>query len=572
VIRRSHVRLALALAATTALPGCGEDFAPGPERLAEQLDMRNWADTLVLGESRTVVTHVMDEARRWVLDRPVEWTVATPGVLQVEMAGTDSVRLDPLAAGTTDVDIRFTDALFQPDSLKRHATVVSAGLRRLTAADTTLAAIGDTATVVATALRRTPGGDAPAPGQGLVWQREGAGAVTLAGAGDTVRVTAVQVGVDTLVVTHQPCLAGARCADTVVVRVATVPPAPPPFLTLSLTTAEKLVNGTQQFTVVDGEPGPYVWSVDGIDGGASANGTVDGSGLYTAPGSVPTGGTVQVCARVAAKPSVNACATVTVVATPSGGGDVVVINDVNVWGTEASSGGLKPENQVFFANLMRLPAGTPRAAGTTVMFYNGVNAWAGMGVSEPGAIFVDALTTALVDSGYTVVNEMGSLASIAPEVKLIFVWLPSSAIPTAGVNGLKQFASEGGRVIVVGENIYAMGQEGIDVENDLLGRLGAQLTNTGDCAVPGEYAPSVGSHELVSGVAQLYMACVSTMTPGPNDYPLFEDTAHRVVGAVAKIDLTPLPEDLMIQSSLRMPRRAATTRDLAQFRRATLGR
>jgi hypothetical protein len=263
---------------------------------------------------------------------------------------------------------------------------------------------------------------------------------------------------------------------------------------------------------------------------------------------------------------------VTVVATPSGGGDVVVINDLNVWSTEGTSGGSKPENQVFFANLMRLPAGTPRAAGTTVMFYNGVNAWAGMDASEPGAMFVDALTTALVDSGYTVVNETGSLASIAPEVKLIFVWLPSSAIPTAGVNGLKQFASEGGRVIVVGENIYVMGPEGIDVENDLLGRLGAQMTNSGDCVVGGEYAPAVGSHELVSGVAQLYVACASTMTPGPNDYPLFEDTAHRVVGAVAKIDVTPLPADPLIQSSLRMPRRAATTRDLAQFRRATLGR
>ena len=342
-------------------------------------------------------------------------------------------------------------------------------------------------------------------------------------------------------------------------------------MTLSLSEAEKLVNGTQQFTVIAGEPGPYIWSVDGTDGGSGARGTVDTSGLYTAPSSVPPGGTVQVCARVAANPTLTACATVTIVATPSSGGDVVVINDVNVWGTEAWSGGSKPENQAFFANLMKLPSGTARSNGTRVVFYNGASQWSGQGVSEPGAIYVDALTTALTDSGYSVVNETGSIANIASDVKLLFVWLPTFSIATADVNGLKKFAGEGGRVIVVGENINAMGQQGLDAENELLGNLGAQLTNTGACAVPGEYAPAVGSHDLVSGVPALYMNCVSNMTPGPNDYPLFEDNAHLVVGAVAKIDITPLPES-SIRRSLRMPRRAPSARELAQFRLRTLGR
>jgi hypothetical protein len=582
VTRRLHSGLRLTFAATTALTallaGCGEEFATGPERFPETLDLRNWSDTLVLGEPRTVIAHVMDENKRWVLDRPVEWSVATPAVLQVQVIGADSVRLDPLAVGTTGVEVRFTDALFHSDSVTRHATVVSAGVRLISAADTTLHVLGDTAVVRATALRRTPDGEAAVAGQGLTWRREGPGAVSLLGGGDTVQVVAVQDGVDTLIVSHQLCLVGAPCADTALVRVVITQAPPPATLRLSLSTAEKLVNGTQQFTVVDGEPGPYVWTVDGIEGGDAGRGTVDASGLYTAPSSVPAGGSVQVCARVAANPSVQACATVTIVATPSAGGDVVVINDVNIWGTEMASGGSMPENQVFFANLMRLPAGTPRAAGTTVVFYNGANPWAGGNVSEPGAMYVDALTTALSDSGYTVVNEVGSLADIAPEVKLLFVWLPASTLATADVNGLKRFASEGGRVIVVGENIYAVGEEGIAAENALLGQLGAQLTNTGDCAVPGEYAPAVGNHDLVSGVTAIFMNCVSTMTPGPNDYPLFEDSRHLVVGAVAKIDVTPLPESsLLLESSLvrrslRMTRRANTARDVAKFRLATLGR
>ncbi|OYV72273.1 MAG: hypothetical protein B7Z72_05135, partial [Gemmatimonadetes bacterium 21-71-4] len=62
---------------------------------------------------------------------------------------------------------------------------------------------------------------------------------------------------------------------------------PPGGLVLNLTTAEKLPHGTQQFSVVAGNPGPYIWSVNGIDGGNSVYGTVDASGFYTAPAAVP---------------------------------------------------------------------------------------------------------------------------------------------------------------------------------------------------------------------------------------------------------------------------------------------
>jgi hypothetical protein len=146
-----------------------------------------------------------------------------------------------------------------------------------------------------------------------------------------------------------------------------------------------------------------------------------------------------------------------------------------------------------------------------------------------------------VDLGYTVVNETGSLATIPADVKVIFIWTPGATLPVDDVNGLKQFAGQGGRVVVVGENAGFMGTEGLAAENQLLSDLGAQLTNQGGCLVPGEYVLAEGTHQLVSGISQVFMWCVSPMTPGPNDFVLFRASGGEVVGAVAKIDLTLLP-------------------------------
>jgi hypothetical protein len=87
-----------------------------------------------------------------------------------------------------------------------------------------------------------------------------------------------------------------------------------------------------------------------------------------------------------------------------------------------------------------------------------------------------------------------------------------------------------------------MGTNGIAAENQLLQDLGAQLTNQGGCLVNGgEYAQAEGTHQMVSGVPQVLMACASPMIPGPDDFVLFRAPTGEVVGAVAKIDLTPLP-------------------------------
>lgn len=56
----------------------------------------------------------------------------------------------------------------------------------------------------------------------------------------------------------------------------------------------------------------YAWSVEGVDGGNSAVGTVDSAGFYIAPGVLPATNPVQVCARDTTRSGIQGCATVVV--------------------------------------------------------------------------------------------------------------------------------------------------------------------------------------------------------------------------------------------------------------------
>src|SRR6185436_19160045 len=114
-------------------------------------------------------------------------------------------------------------------------------------------------------------------------------------------------------------------------------------------TAEKLPNGTQQFSVTAGGSGPFTWTVNGISGGNSTFGTISGTGLYTAPGAVPNPSSLDVCA-VQASPAATGCARVTINPIPTSGADVIVFNDVNTFDNSAAS---DPNNQQMYKNLVQ---------------------------------------------------------------------------------------------------------------------------------------------------------------------------------------------------------------------------
>ncbi len=90
-------------------------------------------------------------------------------------------------------------------------------------------------------------------------------------------------------------------------------------VTVSPPVANVLVSTTKLFSAsVSGtSDSSVVWSVNGVDGGDSAVGWIDSTGLFTAPNTVPSPATVNVQARSVASPTSIGSAAVTIVPPPS---------------------------------------------------------------------------------------------------------------------------------------------------------------------------------------------------------------------------------------------------------------
>ncbi|MGD0545097.1 MAG: DUF1800 family protein [Candidatus Acidiferrales bacterium] len=87
-------------------------------------------------------------------------------------------------------------------------------------------------------------------------------------------------------------------------------PPGPGTLTISPTTADVRAGSTQQFTP-SVTTKPLTWSVNGVVGGSVATGTIDTSGNYTAPTTLPSPNTVTIEAAETAMASVNSSSAVT---------------------------------------------------------------------------------------------------------------------------------------------------------------------------------------------------------------------------------------------------------------------
>src|ERR1700738_1154826 len=99
--------------------------------------------------------------------------------------------------------------------------------------------------------------------------------------------------------------------------VSSTPPQPPPSnIAVSLTppSVSLLLGTSQTFTaaVTNSTNTAVTWSVNGIPGGNAAVGTISASGAYTAPGDLPSSGSVSVRATSVADSSKSAAAVVTV--------------------------------------------------------------------------------------------------------------------------------------------------------------------------------------------------------------------------------------------------------------------
>lgn len=224
------------------------------------------------------------------------------------------------------------------------------------------------------------------------------------------------------------------------------------------------------------------------------------------------------------------------------GGDVVVINDINVFDDVAFQ---TPGNMTLVNNLLTYTAPGPRATQRDVWFDCGHGSIGGP--SSPlgelcGSVWAEfhVQVSAIGYNAIDVFTAQGGLVNIPASVKVIILATPCESYTINEVNALRQFAAEGGRVLLVGEHsgIY---QQCIPIENQLLSDLGALLTNFGnvlDCGVGFVIPPSsIRPHQITTGVTSLTVACASEIRLGPSDLPLFYDTSgSHLIGGVAAID------------------------------------
>lgn len=338
-------------------------------------------------------------------------------------------------------------------------------------------------------------------------------------------------------------------------------------LILSPPSIEKLPKGTQQFTVISGGKGPFTWTVNGVVGGNSTYGTISTDGFYNAPDAVPTPASFEVCASQA-NPASQGCAKVTINPIPTSGADVIVFNDINFM-----DNGYAATNAQLFKNLARFPATGARSTATAFMRFRG-HASKCASTGECSAATQQAFADTLIASNIPVVevdDPAATLTTIAPNIKAILLLNPTTPFSNVEINALKQFASEGGRLIFVGEHYdyYGAGAGGTDfietVENPFLQAMGAVLRNpgingktpgNGVYACPGTASGSgIRTHQLSTGVTAVAFACSTEVELGPNDFAIFtvnDQNAERILVAAAKIDVTPIE----LGSALRRPSNA----------------
>jgi hypothetical protein len=252
-----------------------------------------------------------------------------------------------------------------------------------------------------------------------------------------------------------------------------------------------------------------------------------------------------VCARVAAAPTNSGCAVVVIRPVPSPGTDVIVINDLNLF--DVPRMGEDPNNRLFAANLVNYTVSGARSNGTVVMHDRGRNSPCFLN-QECGDLGIATLDSVLAANGFSIVrvDTVASWVNVPANVKVIFLWNPTVTYTRDDINGFKAFASEGGRIVFIGEHDGFYGTTGIATENQFLADMGAQFTNVGaQLACPGGSltipAGSIAQHQTTTGMTSVTVACASQALPGPNDFPLFIEPTGSAIAGVAKISTVPLP-------------------------------
>jgi hypothetical protein len=327
-------------------------------------------------------------------------------------------------------------------------------------------------------------------------------------------------------------------ADPAVFDCANVTIATPPALDL-WPDAIALPEGRTFTFSVTGPAGPFVYSVNGVDGGTPSDGLVDNLGNFSAPSSVPDPAKVEVCARLAADPSQRDCSTLTVTVEA-----IVVFNPVGTLFSRWTMEHWSADNGLMFRNLVSFTGSKPRATATDAILDLGHDSFCQGDDQSPCDPF-DSLAMIASSAGIQLlVQDTTDLVQIGPNVKVIFLWIPGQLYTDAEINALKRFAAEGGRIVFVGgpEPAYTFWGGGIALENDFLTRLGATLRDLGGSWDTGIAHMASPRHQVTAGTTGVYSGAAAALGLGAYDIPLFYDwwRPDHVLAAVGQIDPTPI--------------------------------
>ena len=233
------------------------------------------------------------------------------------------------------------------------------------------------------------------------------------------------------------------------------------------------------------------------------------------------------------------------------GGDIVVFNDINVFDNFAMA---NANNVTLVKNLIDYSSTGARGTAKTVWLDYGRNS----GCSFCGSDFT-TVTNTVIAAGYTptvISSTSGSLVSIPANVKVIIMWLPTVSFTPAEINALKSFASQGGRIVYVGEHGSFYSQAGFSVENSLLSNLGSGISVTPDfidCGRQVASATQIRTHQITNGLTTLDYACASKLTLSGGAIGLLYDKGNTIpLIAVGSINTTPVTSIVTVPAAAKV--------------------
>ena len=206
---------------------CGENLPNGPNTFAAAIRIVVAHDTIVVGDSSAAKAQATDAQGHLIQALGFAWSSADSTIVgfaavptgDADAEGGRTRSLVAKRTGRSVVTLALPDPRFVVSSVTRTEVAVVGGVKVLSSRDSTLTSINDTAFAIAAGQVHANGALVTRVSTGIKWTHLGTH-TTVVGTGDTIRYIARSNGPDTLIASHDFCLAAAKCADTVIARVS----------------------------------------------------------------------------------------------------------------------------------------------------------------------------------------------------------------------------------------------------------------------------------------------------------------------------------------------------------------